>query len=198
VLPLVAAVAAGELARLGLALAGGGARRRALVLLPACLVALAINRGMLKELALVAPVEDRELSLRQVEVWLALDRVLDERASLGVLYAGTLPYYGTRWRCVDFLGKTDAHVAGIAPWYLPGRWRLGRLRYQAGHNKFDLRYSILERRPTFIQAFVWRNQNVLPEVRHLYVLATFGGETLLLRRDDPAVRWERVQGRQPL
>jgi hypothetical protein len=183
--------------RLGDGLARDRRLGRALRLMPACLVALAINRGMLAQLALVEPVPDRALSLRDVELWIALDRVLDDRASLGVLYAGTLPYYGTRWRCIDFLGKSDPHVARLAPWYLPGRWRLGLPRYQPGHNKFDLRYSILERRPTFIQAFSWRNQNLQKEVRQRYVRCAVGRQTLLLLRDDPAVRWDRVDRVSP-
>ncbi len=197
VLPLAAAAAAPELARLGAALSSRVPWKAAARLLPAGAVALTINRGMLKELALIEPGPDTETSRRHVELWLALDRVLDERASLGVLYAGTLPYYGSRWRCVDFLGKVDSHVAGLPPAYLPGNWRILRARYHPGHNKYDLRYSILQRRPTFIETFGWRSQNLLPEVRRLYLRCPVGAVELLLRRGDPAVRWERLACREP-
>jgi hypothetical protein len=112
-----------------------------------------------------------------VRVALELSRVCGEDASVGVFYAGTVPYY-TGLRAVDFLGKTDPHVARRSP----------DLRLSAGHNKTDLAWSIGVRRPDFVEGFTWGRDDARGLAQD-YVRA---GE-LWLRRDSPRVRWERVR-----
>ena len=65
-------------------------------------------------------------------------------ASLGVVWAGAIPYFAHR-RAVDFLGKSDVHVAHVPP----------RPPFVPGHNKWDYDYSVgIEHPDVIVQT--WR------------------------------------------
>jgi hypothetical protein len=55
--------------------------------------------------------------------------------------AGTIPYFADQQRFVDALGKSDAHIARVAPY--PGNTLIG-------HNKFDWDYVYRERQPDIV------------------------------------------------
>lgn len=61
----------------------------------------------------------------------------DNSQSVGVFYAGTLPYLlGPEYYCIDYLGKMDPYIASQeAKGNLPG------------HNKWDFEYSLGEKKP---------------------------------------------------
>jgi len=122
---------------------------------------------------------------RNVNIALALSRVTTENASVGVFWAGTIPYYSGRY-AVDFLGKTDPYIAG-----LPGIVEAD-LIYTPGHNKCDLKYSIVAKRPTYVQGFAWYCESVLPFGREHYVPVSFQGVRLDLLRDSDDVNWNMV------
>lgn len=65
-------------------------------------------------------------------------------ASLGVVWAGAIPYFAHR-RAVDFLGKSDAHIAHVLP----------RPPFVPGHDKWDYAYSVGVERPDVIVQ-TWR------------------------------------------
>ncbi|MHC4622799.1 MAG: hypothetical protein ACYS4W_02740 [Planctomycetota bacterium] len=71
---------------------------------------------------------------------LAVDKTADPAASLAVIWGGTVPYFSQR-TCVDLLGKCDRHIAR-----LPARPEVRR----AGHNKYDLTYSLTTYQPDII------------------------------------------------
>jgi hypothetical protein len=154
-----------------------GAWRRPRLAAAALAVAVAsMNGPFLREAALqryAFGVPDVQLGVR---VALELVRLCKPEATVGVFFAGTVPYY-TGLRAVDFLGKCDPHVARRAP----------DLRLGIGHNKSDLAYSIGERRPDFVEGFTWGRDDALA-LDEGYVRA---GE-LWLRRGSPHVRWELV------
>ena len=65
-------------------------------------------------------------------------------ASVGVVWAGAIPYFAHR-RAIDFLGKSDVHVARVPP----------RPPFVPGHNKWDYAYSVgIEHPDVIIQT--WR------------------------------------------
>jgi hypothetical protein len=67
-----------------------------------------------------------------------LRRHVDGDAKLGIGWAGIIPYF-TDLPAVDFLGKSDRHIAHMkVPIFAPG------------HSKWDFDYLIQERRPDVI------------------------------------------------
>jgi hypothetical protein len=118
-----------------------------------------------------------------VNVALGINAVTSEDASIGVIWAGAIPYYADR-RAIDFLGKCDSYIAS-----LPADLKMSVI----GHNKYDLQYSIRKREPTYIQNFEWANENLKPWVVKHYIRANYatpyGDITLILKRNDPTVNW---------
>lgn len=119
---------------------------------------------------------------RNVALGLELSRILEPKATIGVLYAGSIPYYaGTR--AVDFLGKMDKYIAR-----LPADPRRGfnGLKSVPGHNKYDLRYSIRKLLPDYVQTAQWGHDNQQRFVEANYVHV----DGFWLLRGSPNVRWE--------
>ena len=119
---------------------------------------------------------DNQMNLR---LWRALDRVADPDATIAVAWAGVFPYYSGH-HCCDMLGKCDHHIAR-----LPARRGIRR----AGHNKFDLEYTLSVQRPDVVlHAFT-------PLLRQSYrpVRVTIDGEAVAfyVRRSTPYVHGGR-------
>jgi hypothetical protein len=123
---------------------------------------------------------------------LAINRLTSPEATIGVIWAGTLPYYTDRTG-VDFLGKSDPVIARLKP-DLSGAVSWAGERSVPGHNKYNLNYSIVQLQPTYIQAFSWGSQTVKPWVELNYVRVEYhtalGTKTVFLRKDSPYVCWE--------
>lgn len=116
-----------------------GNRRRIAVLrvMIVILVIAVTNAVHWDHYSLIAPHQtacDNRMNLR---LWLALDRTVDRHGSVAVVWAGTVPYYSQR-RSVDLLGKCDSHIARLSA---------DLTRPRAGHNKFDLEYSLSRYKP---------------------------------------------------
>jgi hypothetical protein len=126
---------------------------------------------------------------------LAINDLTSPEASVGVIWAGTLPYYTDRYG-VDFLGKSDLIIARHKP-DLSGAVSWAGMRSVPGHNKYDLNYSIVQLQPTFIQAFSWGEQTVKPWVVKNYLRVEYHGalgvKTLFLKKDSPYVCWENCK-----
>jgi hypothetical protein len=116
-------------------------------------------------------------------------------ASVGVIWAGTLPYYSDRY-AVDFLGKSDPYIASLRA-DVSRSSDPGDISSKPGHNKYDLLYSIVQLQPTYIQAYAWGNQTVRPWVIKNYVRVEYHGalgeKTIFLRKDSPDVCWKTCQ-----
>ena len=123
---------------------------------------------------------------------IAVNALTQPAASIGVIWAGTLPYYADRY-AVDYLGKSDARIAGLKA-DVSGSSGWGGLISVPGHNKYDLEYSIVQRRPTYSQAFAWGYATVRPYFVENYVRVEYHGEagtkTVFLLKDSPLVCWE--------
>lgn len=128
---------------------------------------------------------------------IAIEALTRPDASIGVIWAGTLPYYADRFG-VDFLGKSDAHIAHLKA-DISGAVSWGGMISVPGHNKYDLDYSIVQLQPTYIQAFSWGYQTVKPWVMQHYVRVEYHGaigtKTVFLMKNSPLVCWEACKDR---
>lgn len=128
---------------------------------------------------------------------LVINDLTSSEASIGVIWAGTLPYYSDRF-AVDFLGKSDPIIARLKP-DLSGAVSWAGMLSVPGHNKYDLNYSIVELQPTYIQAFSWGEQTVKPWVVDNYLRVEYHGvqgiRTVFLKKDSPFVCWENCKNR---
>ncbi len=120
-----------------------------------------------------------------VNVAIGLQNLINKDATIGVTWAGVIPYYSDL-KAIDFLGKSDKYIASLPAhldFSLPG------------HNKFDLAYSIRKLQPTYIQDFEWGKENLRPWVIKNYLRVNYstplGDITVILRRNDPSVNWAK-------
>jgi hypothetical protein len=133
-----------------------------------------------------------------INMSLYLEKVLRPGATVGSLYAGGIPYY-TGFHAIDFLGKCDPHIARLPP-DKTGPFMLWGQVSPPGHNKYDLRYSILEKKPTFVSHLQYGRQDLREEALGVYFSipvsfpkASFVNRGILhLQKDSPQVRWDRV------
>jgi arabinofuranosyltransferase len=109
-----------------------------------------------------------------VGIAVKLRRLCTSEATVGVFFAGAVPYY-SGLRAIDFLGKTDPVIARRPP----------DLDLPPGHNKSDLHDSIGRRRPDWVEEFYWGRDEDL-SARSDYTRV----DGLWLRTGSPHVRWE--------
>jgi arabinofuranosyltransferase len=128
---------------------------------------------------------------RNVNLGLALKRLTTEEATIGVFFAGAIPYYSQR-SAVDFLGKSDYHIARLSP-DLSGAVAWGNMWSVPGHNKYDLDYSIKELQPTYVEHFAWGRQDLSEWARARYITVDYEGVSLNLKKGSDKVRWEKVE-----
>jgi hypothetical protein len=116
---------------------------------------------------------------------LQLKTVLDPRASVGVTWAGAIPFFSER-RAVDYLGKCDRHIAQKQADATLG---FNGMASVPGHNKYDLHYSIEELKPDFTQVVYWGRDDLKKYTDKHYVLR----DNILVRKDSPFVRWDHFR-----
>ena len=121
---------------------------------------------------------------------IAISEVTTSDATVGVTYAGAIPYYTGR-PAIDFLGKSDEYVERLAP-DLTGSTGWYGMRSVPGHNKYDLYYSIVRLAPTYVQNVRWGRQDLSEWAKTAYVSVVQRGVLLRLRRNDPNVLWEMI------
>lgn len=115
-------------------------------------------------------------------------------ASVGVLWAGAIPYYTGR-RAIDFLGKCDAVIARLAPNTSPPKRKhhMGMFTLP-GHNKYDLNYSIKKLMPDYVQGgFYIYEQDIRNWARNHYVTVYTGHAGLSFKRGSPNVLWHKLK-----
>ncbi len=118
---------------------------------------------------------------RNLNEAILLNRVLRPGSSIGVEYAGVLPYY-TDFRAIDFLGKNDRHIASLTPSVLGhGRWSETQV-FLPGHNKYDLDYSIGVLKPDYIQIYRYGHSDTSPWIQQLYELRVVDGHEIIVRK----------------
>jgi len=128
---------------------------------------------------------------RNVQIALALADITTPEATLGVTWAGAIPYYAER-NAVDFLGKSDKYIAALPPHISPKPSKK-KMRTIPGHNKFDLNYSIKKLKPTYVQTMTWAQQDLTDYVRQHYRRVRHRNALLWLRKDSPNVKWDKLE-----
>ena len=132
-------------------------------------------------------------SKHNTEIGLALNKLLEPTATMGLTWAGTIPYYSER-RGIDFLGKVDRRIAALKP-DLSGRLKTFGMNTLPGHNKYDLEYSMGELRPTYVYMYRWGRDNMSKMVRERYRRVRVDRSWLLVLKDSHDVNWELVDPR---
>jgi hypothetical protein len=155
---------------------------------------LSVNLRFLPEVAMLRDFTDVRVNEERVNIALAIERFTKPDATVGVFDAGAIPYYAGR-PAIDFLGKADHRIARLAPdpSGFPKMEFFGRKINNPGHNKYDLGYSIIELRPTYVRDFVWGGQNALGWAQSEYVMVVYKGTILNFRRDSEDVHWDDIE-----
>ena len=148
-------------------------------------VLLFANLRFIPQMIFYAPPYQTPPNRNNVNVAVAINAVTDPQLSVGVFWAGTLPYYTQRY-AVDFLGKSDTYIAHLPP--VEGT----TVNSLPGHNKFDLAYSILNLQPDYVSGFAWGGKDITEAARPLYVLAEYKGVKMYLLENSNKVNWNLV------
>jgi arabinofuranosyltransferase len=125
-----------------------------------------------------------------VNIAIALNQLTTGQATIGVYWAGAIPYYSDR-RAIDFLGKSDRYIAQLPP-DMSGKVAWLGMNSVPGHNKYDLDYSIKILKPTYVQGFEWGRQDLTRWAASRYVQIEYDGISLYLQKDSPAVLWNKI------
>jgi hypothetical protein len=125
-----------------------------------------------------------------VNTAVVLNEVTTDDATVGVYFAGVIPYYTNR-KAIDFLGKSDKYIARLPP-DLSGAVSWRGMYSVPGHNKYDLNYSIKSLLPTYIQFPIWKGQNILSWAYENYTVVNYKGVTLWLRKGAREVKWQML------
>ncbi len=125
---------------------------------------------------------------------IAISMLTRPEASVGVFWAGAIPYYTGR-PAVDFLGKCDAVIARLAPsTSQPKRKHHMGMFTLPGHNKYDLNYSIKKLMPDYVQGgFYIYEQDIRNWARNHYVSVSTGRVGLSFKKDSPNVLWHKFK-----
>jgi hypothetical protein len=160
------------------------------LLLAACLAGIyMVNSRFIKQMVFTELAYDVWDARRHIELSIFINRVTYENATVGVFWAGTLPYYVDR-KAIDFLGKSDSYISHL-PADLPSNTSGSAL--PPGHNKYDLTYSIQTLLPTYVEGFEWGDQNLVEWRDEYYVKTTNKYVELYLLKDSPDVNWDEVK-----
>jgi arabinofuranosyltransferase len=154
------------------------------------LVLYSIDSRFLPEMTFHQAPDTTEYNHEHIGTALNLDEILAPQATLGVFGVGAVSYYTGR-RSIDFLGKTDPHIARLPPDTSGTIHALG-MKGGPAHNKYDLNYSIRKLQPTYVEGFTWGNQDLFDWAPSAYVEVTYKGQTFWLLRDSPLVYWDKL------
>ena len=131
-----------------------------------------------------------EANNNNVNTSIVLNRLTTNNATIGVFWAGVIPYYTDR-RAIDFLGKSDKYIAQLSP-DVTGKISWYGMNSVPGHNKYNLNYSIIKLEPTFIQGLTWGTQDLSDWGKNKYVNIQYEDVSLLLLKNSPSVLWDKI------
>ena len=150
-----------------------------------------VDSRFVRQMTLIDVPFHNEIARKHVEISIAVNSLLNKDATVGVFWAGTLPYYTDRF-AIDFLGKSDPYIANLQP-DMSGRVSWNGMTSVPGHNKYDLSYSIQTLLPTYVEAFYWGNEDVNAWARDNYVRVKYNDVSLFLLKDSPDVNWSKIK-----
>ena len=164
--------------------------KRGLALMLIILGLVSMNFRFLSEISFRSRPYQVTRNARNVNTAIVLNDVLREDATVGVFWAGTIPYYVDN-AAIDFLGKSDRYIANLPP-DMSGAAGFFGMTSVPGHNKYDLTYSIVTLRPTYIPKLFYGGQDVSPVIGDQYVRVKYRYITLLLLKSSSDVNWEKL------
>jgi arabinofuranosyltransferase len=145
------------------------------------------------EIIFTREIPEHAINPHNMDLAIGIKAVTTPDASVGVFMAGLIPYYTDRY-AIDYLGKSDRHIASLPP-RLPENIKWFQRITVPGHNKYDLYYSLKGLHPTFTQSFHWGDQYLRAYVVRNYVRFRYtdvnGTITLQLAQDSPDIDWEK-------
>ena len=140
-----------------------------------------------QEITFRKPILYSEQNKHNMDVVIAINKLTKDDASIGVYWAGLIPYYTDRYT-IDFLGKSDPYIAHTYP-HLPSKITWFKTITMPGHNKYDLAYSIKKLQPDYIQRFYWGETNIRKWAIQRYQRVEYRSEggviTIILKNDSP-------------
>jgi hypothetical protein len=127
---------------------------------------------------------------RHCEIAVALSELTRAEASIGVFWAGAIPYYANRYS-VDFLGKCDEVVSRLPP-DTSGAVSWAGMFSVPGHNKYDLDYSIKKFMPDYVEGFHWGCQDLSEWGSDRYLEISWHDVKLSFKKASPNVFWHKI------
>jgi hypothetical protein len=150
-----------------------------------------MDSRFLRQMSLLDLPYDNRAAQKHINIAIAINELTDQGATIGVFWAGTIPYYTDRV-AIDFLGKSDPYIAQLPP-DLSGEMGWLGMNSVPGHNKYDLNYSIKQLLPTYVQEFEVGSQDINTWGAEHYVNVKYKGIRLYLLKDSPHVYWDKAK-----
>jgi len=166
------------------------------LLIPFCLTILSViflttNERFLNQIFFVNQPYQVEYNQINVNYALKLKEITNETATIGVIWAGTVPYYSQR-DGIDFLGKSDRYISSLKPDLKWSDTEFGMKTFP-GHNKYDLEYSIIKLKPDVIERADWGSQSVYNNPNFNYEVFAYKGVEFLVKKDSLNINWQLIK-----
>ena len=149
------------------------------------------NNRFLKQMVFKEGIYSVEYNVINTVYALRLKEITKPNATVGVVWAGAIPYYSER-DGIDFLGKSDKYIAHLKPDLTIFNSVYG-MKTLPGHNKFDLRYSIIFLHPDVIERSDWANQAVGLRPDFKYKPYTYKNISFLIHDKSPNILWDKLK-----
>lgn len=149
------------------------------------------NSAFLREMALRWKPYQSDIAADNVNMALILGQLTTPDATIGVWWAGSMPYYLDR-KTIDFFGKSDKYIANLPP-DLSGSRGWNGMNSVPGHNKYDLQYSLVKLQPSYIPGFSMGLQDFSEWGALNYQMIKVGGYSFLLRREAKEIKWDSIK-----
>lgn len=132
-----------------------------------------------------------DVNHHQVNVAIVTNEILTNNATLAVFSSGTLPYF-SNFKAIDILGKSDKRIARLPP-DMSGAIGWAGMRSVPGHNKYDLHYSLIDLKPTYVQNFKIGRDDLTDYAQQNYARVHYKNIGLWLRAESKDVLWDKIQ-----
>lgn len=149
-----------------------------------------INAQNFREFLMLAVPPQTGENAEMAEQALLVDRVTDSDATLGLVWAGTIPYFSRR-PGIDLLGKNDRIVAHQQPHVRPKYFWW--MEFWPGHNKWDYAYSIGQQAPDVLMQIWSPDPATLALLASRYEPVELDGFTWYLRRASPHINRDALE-----